>query len=47
MDSKSFSLVEQSQDNESSLSSDAGKEDPNFGLPETSKKTNLNKATFC
>ena len=31
-------LVEQSQDREISLSSDAGKEDPDFGLPETSKK---------
>ena len=35
MDSELSFLVEQSQDSESSLSSDAGEEDPDFGLPET------------
>ena len=38
MDSESSFLVEQSQDSESSLSSDVGEKDPDFGLPETSKQ---------
>ena len=38
MDSESSFLVEQSQDCESSLSSDADEEDSDFGLPETSKQ---------
>ena len=38
MDSELFFLVEQSQDSESSLSSDADEEVPDFSLPETSKK---------
>ena len=38
MDSNAFFFAEQSQDSETSLSSDAGEEDPDFGVPETSKK---------
>ena len=40
MDSASSFLVEQSQDSESTLSSDACEEDPDFGLPETFIKRN-------
>ena len=36
--SESSFLIEQSQDNKNSLSSDAGEEDPDFGLRKTFKK---------
>ena len=42
MDSESSFFVEQSQDSELSLSSNAGEEDPDFNLPETSKKKKAN-----
>ena len=38
MDGELSFLVEQSQDSKSSLSRDAGKSDPDFGLRENSKK---------
>ena len=47
MDSESSFLVKQSQESDSSLSSNAGEQDPDFGLPEISKKTQIQKSNHA